>query len=73
MAPTGLTDEARIRIQGTIGESVQTLPWSDDVMPDSELKSEFNRCLEASDASPRVKKMIERLFGAHGYQTVKMD
>lgn len=73
VASTGITDEARIRIQGSIGESAQTLPWSDDVMPDSELKSEFNRYLEASDASPRVKKMIEQLFGAHGYQTVKMD
>ena len=37
VTPTGLTDEARIRIQGLIGESVQTLPWSDEVMPDSEL------------------------------------
>lgn len=70
---TGLSDEARIRIQGAVGESVRQFAWSDEQMPDRELQSEFNRCLEASGASPRVKKMIETLFRAHGYQTVKMD
>lgn len=73
VAQTGLSDEARIRIQGAVGESAGVLPWSDEQQPDRELQSEFNRCLEASNASPRVKKMIETLFRAHGYQTVKMD
>lgn len=73
VARAGLSDEARTRIQGIIGESAQTLQWRGEEAPDAELKSEFNRCLEASGASPRVKKMIEKLFQAHGYQTVKMD
>ena len=73
VAQVGLTDEARMRIQSVIGEVAQILPWSSDKVPAAELKSEFNRCLDASNSSPRVKQMIEQLFLTSGYQTVKMD
>ena len=68
----GLSAEARARIQGMVGESVRTLPWSDEQAPDAELSNEFNTCLEKCGSSPRVKEMIEKLFRAHGCQTVKM-
>lgn len=69
---TGLSDEARIRIQNSIGESADTLPWSDSDGISAELKAEFNKYLAASSASERVKEMTNKLFMAHDLQTVKM-
>lgn len=71
VAQTGLSNEARVRIQSTIGEMAGSLPWSADEAPGAEICSEFNRCLTASEASQRVKEMATRLFMTHGYQTVK--
>lgn len=68
---TELSDEARVRIQNAIGESVDTLPWSGDDGASAELKNEFNKYLAASSASQRVKEMTDKLFVTHDLQTVK--
>lgn len=71
LAQTGLSNEARSRIQSTVGESVNLLPWSLGEAPNAEICSEFNRFLSSSPVSQRVKEMATRLFMIHGYQTVK--
>ena len=66
--PEGLTNNEASRVTGVI-RSQNDLPWSQgEVSP--LVGDEFARLLDESNASPRVKELIRKLYDKKGYETL---
>ena len=61
------------RVRESIRKSVYDadMQWEQSDSIDAEIRSEFHRCLSASNASDRVKEMAQKLFAANNFQTLK--
>lgn len=66
--PEGLTNNEASRVTGVI-RSQNDLPWNKgEVSP--LVGDEFARLLDESNASPRVKELIRKLYDKKGYETL---
>ena len=66
--PEGLSNNEASRVTGVI-RSQNDLPWSQgEVSP--LVGDEFARLLDESNASPRVKELIRKLYDKKGYETL---
>lgn len=68
---SGLIQKSQEEIKNTVNIETEKYEWEEKIVND-EIKSEFSKYLSASSCSQRVKDMINNLFMANNFQTIKM-
>ena len=71
MNDTGLSASMQRSIQNTITSTEDNLPWVDTTDKDRETINEYGKMVASANLPDRVKEMMNNLFRAASYQTLK--
>ncbi len=71
MNDTGLSASMQRSIQNTITSTEDNLPWVDTTDKDRETINEYGKMVASANLPDRVKEMMNNLFRATSYQTLK--
>lgn len=71
MNNTGLSASMQRSIQNTITSTEDNLPWVDTTDKDRETINEYGKMVASANLPDRVKEMMNNLFRATSYQTLK--
>ncbi|MDR2292079.1 MAG: hypothetical protein LBE11_01215 [Prevotellaceae bacterium] len=66
-----LSPTTQLAMKNIVNQNVDNLQWQKTADIAKEVKSEFGKILSASNSSQRVKNMMNKLFLANNFQTVK--
>jgi hypothetical protein len=65
-----LNRQSQSAVKNTVMSNIENLQWQKAGI-NTEIQSELNKLLSSSDASQRVKNMVNKLFMENHYQTIK--
>lgn len=71
MNDTGLSASMQRSIQNAITSTEESLPWVDTTDKDRETINEYGKMVASANLPDRVKEMMNNLFRATSYQTLK--
>lgn len=71
MNDTGMSASMQRNIQNAITSTEDNLPWVDTTDKDRETINEYGKMVASSNLPDRVKEMMNNLFSATSYQTLK--
>jgi len=68
-----LSGQTQSAVKNVVNQNVDNLQWHNEKEIGKEVKSEFSKILSHSSTSQRIKDMINKLFMANNFQTIKTE
>jgi hypothetical protein len=68
-----LSKQTQSIIKNTVNSNIERIEWQPSKEIDKEVKSEFSKYLSESNSSQRTKDLVNKLFMANNYQTIKNE